>query len=240
MENNFKPLKPSIVLGVAAHPDDLDFGSSATMAKFAHDGAKIYYLILTDGGKGSEDANLTSEELTQIRRREQTAALKLIGGQEATFLDYPDSGLEITMDLKKDIVMEIRRLKPDVVVTMDPSVLYSQTRGFINHPDHRAAGQATLDAVFPLSRDHLTFPELYKNGLKPHKVKTILLTNFDRQNYYVDVTETLDLKWQAIKAHISQVKDFEQIQQNFMKFAELSGKKAGYKYAEGFMRLDVS
>lgn len=236
---HFDQIKPKIVLGVAAHPDDLDFSSSATMAKYAKAGAEIYYLLLTDGSKGTDDQNITSEQLVKIRQEEQRAALLSFGGKGITFLNYPDGALEITMDLKKQIVKEIRRLKPDIVITMDPSVIYSKTRGFVNHPDHRAAGQATLDAVFPLARDHLTFPDLYKQGLKPHKVKTLLLTNFDEQNYYEDITKTFDNKVQALKYHASQIKDFEATKERFYGMAKLSGQKAGYKLAEGFMRIDL-
>src|SRR6202012_4596749 len=109
------------------------------------------------------------------------------------------------------VVKVIRTIRPDVVVTMDPSVLYSATRGFINHPDHRAAGQTALDCVFPLARDHMSFPELYKQGFEPHKTKTILLTNFNEANFYVDITKTFPKKIAALAAHDSQVGDVEAI-----------------------------
>ena len=157
-------LKPKVVLGVAAHPDDLDFGASGTMAGFAKNGAAVHYLIVTDGSKGSSDTKLSSADLIKIREKEQRKAVKAIGGKSVTFLGYPDGELEVTMALKKDIVKVIRTLKPDVVITMDPSMLYSAKRGFINHPDHRAAAQATLDSVFPLARDHMVFPEILANG----------------------------------------------------------------------------
>ena len=216
------------------------FGASGSMASFAKAGAKVYYLILTDGSKGSSDRNITTEQLISTRRQEQEAALKEVGGKGVTFLDYPDAALEVTQDLKRDIVREIRRLKPDVVVTMDPSILYSEARGFINHPDHRAAGQATLDAVFPLARDYLTFPELISEGLEPHKVKTLLLTNFDRQNFYVDISKTMEKKIAALKAHASQISDIESVRVWIGEWAAKAGAKAGYKYAEGFMRLDLN
>ena len=239
-DHKFLPLKPKVVLGVAAHPDDLDFGASASMAKFARDGAEVYYLILTDGSKGSEDRKLSGEELVKIRREEQRAALLAIGGSGITFLNYPDGALEVSFELKRDISREIRRLKPDVVITMDPTIVYSESRGFINHTDHRAAGQAAIDAVYPLSRDHLAFPDLIAEGLDPHKVKTLLLTNFDRQNYWVDVSDTLDMKWLALKAHVSQIKEIENIRRRFTEFAAAAGKNAGYRYAEGFIRLDLN
>ncbi len=236
---DYEELKPKIVLGVAAHPDDLDFSSSATMAKFASEGAKVYYLLLTDGSKGSDDRSISSTDLIAIRHEEQRLALKVLGGQEVTFLDYPDAYLEVTMELKKQIAAEIRKRKPDVVVTMDPTLVYSIERGFINHSDHRAAGQATIDAVFPIARDYLTFPELYEQGLEPHKVKTLLLTNFDNPTYFIDVSQTMDKKFAALKEHASQIKDMSMVQERFTTMAKKLGEQAGYTYAEGFVRLDL-
>ena len=235
----FEPLKPKVVLGIAAHPDDLDFGASGTMAALAAQGAKVYYLILTDGSKGTADKTLSSKELSRIRHQEQQAAVKAIGGQKAIFLDYPDGYLEITMDLKKDIVRVIRQLKPDVAITIDPSVIYSLDRGFINHPDHRAAGQAALDAIFPLARDHLSFPELFEEGFKPHKVKTVLLTNFDHHNFVVDISQTFDKKLAALKAHASQIGDMAQLEGWLKEIAKKTGSESGYDLGEAFIRLDV-
>jgi LmbE family N-acetylglucosaminyl deacetylase len=235
----FTALHPKIVLGIAAHPDDLDFSTSGTLAKFAAQGAEVHYLILTDGSKGSADLKAIPGELTETREAEQQAAVKAIGGTSAQFLGYPDGGLLVTLELKKDIVRVIREIKPDVVITMDPSVLYSAERGFINHPDHRAAGQAALDAVFPLARDHMSFPELYAQGYQPHKVETILLTNFEQQNFVVDITDTIDKKLAALAAHASQVPDMKTTETWIRQMGEMIGKPAGHKYAEGFIRIDI-
>lgn len=237
--SSFSPLQPKVVLGVAAHPDDLDFGASGTMAVFANNGADVHYLILTDGGKGTNDRHITSKQLTEIRRKEQQNALLAIGGKSVSFLSYPDGYLEVTMQLKKDIVSVIRKLRPDVVITMDPSMLYSTSRGFINHPDHRAAGQATLDAVFPLARDLLAYPELALKGLMPHKTSTVLLTNFDNHNYTVDITKTFDKKIAALKAHASQTKGRTDLEKWLRQVAKNIGQPAGYKLAEAFIRLDI-
>ncbi len=236
MEN---PLNPKVVLGIAAHPDDLDFGSAGTMATFAKQGAEIHYLILTDGSKGSDDMEMTSAELVKIREDEQRNALKILGGKGVTFLGYPDGELQITLELKKDIVKVIRTIKPDVVITMDPSMIYSTKRGFINHPDHRAAGQAALDSVFPLARDHLAFPELFANGFLPHKTPTVLLTNFDNSTYVVDISDNLDIKLEALKAHASQIGDMDSVTKWVTEGAATTGQPAGYKYGEGFVRLDI-
>jgi LmbE family N-acetylglucosaminyl deacetylase len=235
----FEPLKPKVVLGVAAHPDDLDVGASGTLAKFAAEGAEVHYLILTDGSKGSDDPAMSSAELVKIRRAEQEAAVQAIGGKAAHFLDYPDAGLEVTQDLKRDIVRIIRQLKPDVVITFDPTHLYSMERGMINHTDHRAAGQAAIDAVFPLARDRLTFPELAEEGLEPHKVATLLLINFDRNNFAVDVSDTFERKLDALRAHVSQFKDPESLGKWLRERAEQAGQEAGCQYAETFIRLEM-
>ena len=238
-EKKFEPLTPKIVLGIAAHPDDLDFGAAGAMAYFAEQGAAVHYLILTDGSSGSSDKTMTPEQLTKIREEEQKAAVKEIGGKGVTFLGYPDGQLEVTMALKRDVVKVIRTIRPDVVVTMDPSVLYTASRGMINHPDHRAAGQTALDCVFPLARDHMSFPELYAEGFEPHKTKTILLTNFEKSNFYVDTTKTFPKKVAALRAHASQIEDVDRVAGFMKQLASLTGEKAGYELAEGFVRIDI-
>jgi LmbE family N-acetylglucosaminyl deacetylase len=235
----FQSLQPKVVLGVAAHPDDLDFGASGTMATFARHGAAAYYLILTDGGKGSPDRAMTPAKLKEIRCLEQRAAGKMLGLKDVFFLDFPDGTLENTQEVKREIVRFIRKLKPDVVVTMDPSMVYIAEDGFINHPDHRAAGQATLDAVFPLARDHLSFPELLVEGLEPHKAATALLINMKEHNFVVDITEMLELKLQALAAHTSQVPDFAAAKAMVTSWAERAGAPYGHAYAEGFVRIDI-
>lgn len=238
MSDSFTSLTPNIVLGIAAHPDDLDVGAGGALAYYASQGAAVHYLILTDGGKGSDDPTMSSSQLTQIRHAEQQTALEAIGGKTVQFLDYPDGELEVTMELKKRIVKTIRSIKPDVVITMDPTVIYSADMGIINHPDHRAAGQATLDAVFPLARDRLTFPELLTEGYEPHKVGTVLMVNFNEGNFTVDITESFDTKIKALQAHVSQ---FGAIDGSgwIRDMAVASGKIAGYQLAERFMRIDI-
>lgn len=236
---NQKPLNPQIVLGVGAHPDDLDFGAAGTIAKWASEGATVYYLILTDGSKGSADKKVLSGNLIKIRQEEQRKAAEILGISDVFFLEYEDGLLEVSFELKKEIIRYIRQLKPDTVITMDPSMFYFVERGFINHPDHRAAGQATLDAVFPLARDHLAFPELLTEGLEPHKVTTLLMTNFEKQNHYVDVTDTLEHKMQALAAHKSQISNLSEVQKMMKDIAAENGKKAGHKHSEAFVRLDI-
>lgn len=238
-KQEFPTLTPKIVLGIAAHPDDLDFGASGTMASFAKAGAEVHYLILTDGSKGSANHEMLPSELVKIREAEQRAAVDIIGGKSVQFLGYPDGGLEVTLELKKQIAKVIRAIKPDVVITMDPSMLYSAKRGFINHPDHRAAGQATLDAVFPLARDHLSFPELYDEGYEPHITPTVLLINFDSRNFAVDITETFETKIAALKAHASQVSNLDEVRGWLTAMSSEVGQEYGYNLAEAFVRIDI-
>ena len=233
---NFKGKK---VLVVGAHPDDNDFGAGATVAKAAGQGAEVIYLIATTGQRGSSDENMTAEKLSAIRRKEQEDAARVLGVREVHFLDYVDGELVPDIRLKEQIVKSIRRYKPDFVFTMDPSFFYYKNYGMVNHSDHRAIGEATLDACYPLARDLMSFPEHAKAGLKPHKVKDLLLHSFvpENANFYVDVTETFDLKIRALSLHKSQVSDLEGIRKRMADRAQAVGKLAGCKYAEGFVRL---
>ncbi len=233
------PLHPKIVLGVGAHPDDLDFMAAGTLAKFAGEGAQVYYLILTDGSRGSADLSADCAELVKMRKAEQDAAVKAIGAAGAEFFDYVDGQLEVTMELKCDIVRVIRQLRPEVVITFDPTMAYYAPLGVINHPDHRAAGQATLDAVFPLARDHLSFPELLDEGQQPHKVSTVLLSNFDKQDFFIDISDTIDAKITALAAHASQVPPLNILEPRIRDMASLAGASCGSAYAEGFVRIDT-
>ena len=237
--SSHEPLHPQVVLGVGAHPDDLDFMAGGSLATFAAQGAKVYYLILTDGSRGSADLSADSQALVATRKAEQDAAVKATGAAGSEFLDYTDGQLEITMELKKDIIRVIRKLKPDVVITFDPSMFYFAAQGFINHPDHRAAGQATLDAVFPLARDHLSFPELLEEGYAPHKVKTVLLSNFEKQDFFIDISDTIDAKIAALAAHTSQMPNMPAVETMIRTMAKNTGDKAGSHFAEGFVRIDT-
>lgn len=236
----FLDYTPQTVLVVGAHADDIDVTAGGSVAVWTQAGARVEYLILTDGSKGSADMKMTPPQLTAARQAEQKAAAELLKAQDVHFLDYEDGMLEVTMELKRDIVRVIREVRPDTVVVMDPTLVYAEGLNYINHPDHRAAGQATLDAVFPLARDHLSFPELLDQArLQPHKVAHVLLTNFAKQNCWVDISETFDLKLAALLKHASQMPDTEQVSTMLRYRAESAGKQAGCQYAEGFVRIDT-
>ncbi|MEO7945489.1 MAG: PIG-L deacetylase family protein [Candidatus Saccharimonadales bacterium] len=239
-QDDFQPYVPQTVLVVGAHADDIDVTAGGSVAVWAKAGASVEYVVITDGCKGTKAHDVSGESIAEVRAVEQQNAAHLLGAGTVHFLGYEDSNLEVTTELKKDLVRIIRQVKPDTVVVMDPTVLYSSKLGMINHTDHRAAGLATLDAVYPLARDHLTFAELQKEGLEPHSTAHVLLTNFETQNYYVDISDTIDLKLRALAQHISQFPDIDALQTRMREFAASSGERAGYDYAEGFVRIDIA
>ena len=231
-----KDSKKTILVSFA-HPDDAEFGCAGSVAKWVQEGSEVYYLVATNGDKGSEDPKATSDELGKIRRTEQEEAAKILGVKEVFFLDHPDTELEANLELKEEITRVIRKVKPNLVVTFDPAFLYSKT-GYVNHTDHRAIGVATLDAVMPLARDRLTFPDHERQGLKPHRVEEVYLWNFEEQDTFVDISDTFDKKIAALKAHRSQISD------EFIEMIKIwnseAGEKIGSKYAEGFKKLVLS
>ncbi|OGZ97332.1 MAG: hypothetical protein A3B34_02480 [Candidatus Sungbacteria bacterium RIFCSPLOWO2_01_FULL_54_21] len=229
---------PRRVLAIFAHPDDMDFSSAGTVAKWSAQGAEITYLVCTDGSKGSDDPAMTPKRLAVLREKEQRDAAKILGVKEAIFLGRPDGELVVDLKLKEEIVRVIRRVRPDVVITLDPAFLYSLTRGFINHSDHRAAATAAVDAVFPLARDRLNFPQHEKQGLKPHKTPTLFLVSFDEPTHLEDISKTIDKKIAALKAHKSQVSP-----DGLKRMRErggMLGKRGRMRYAEGFKRIELA
>ena len=229
------------VLVVGAHPDDNDLGAGATVAKAARQNAEVLYLIATTGQRGSSDETMTPERLSDTRKKEQKNAASVLGVREVHFLDYVDGELIPDLRLKEQVVKYIRRYRPDIVFTMDPSFFYFKNLGFVNHSDHRAIGEATLDACYPLARDLLSFPEHVKIGLNPHKVKELLLHSFvpENANFYVDVTDTFDIKIKALSLHKSQVSDIQKIEERMRDRAEAAGRLGGCWYAEAFVRLHL-
>ncbi len=195
------------VLVVLAHPDDPEFFCGATLAKWARAGKEVRYLLLTCGDKGSDDPAMTPEMLCVDRQQEQRAAAAVIGARDVKFLGYADGELFNTLDVRREIVREVRRFRPDLLVTSDPTT-YIRPLG-LNHPDHRAAGAATLDAIFPAAGNRMYFPELLQEGLEPHMPKEIWLSVTMEPNQWVNVTETVDIKIAALREHKSQIKDMD-------------------------------
>jgi LmbE family N-acetylglucosaminyl deacetylase len=234
----------TVYLVVAAHPDDPDFGVAGTAARLARDGHTVHYLMLTSGDAGSEDPTVPPEELIRLREAEQEAAGRILGLSSVQFLRFPDGELEPTIEVRKAIVRVMRQIRADVVLCQDPRSLVDDDSTYLNHPDHRAAGQAALDAAFPAAGNPSAFRDLLAEGLKAHKVKEVWLyfTGGQHLNHFVDITETLEQKIDALAAHSSQIGDWAAnggLRQEMAKWATetASRHQLGFKYAEGFQRI---
>lgn len=225
---------PERALFIYAHPDDIEFGVAGTAALWAKHGAEVTYILLTDGNVGSHEDTMTREELAQLRRQEQTAAADVVGAK-CIFLGYHDGLLQPTLELRKQLVRHIRTIRPNVVVCGDPTA-YFPSDTYINHPDHRAAGQAALEAVFPAAEMNLLYPDLLAEGLTGHKVNYVYINFGDKANYYIDISETIDLKIEALRQHKSQLGDWDP-EERIKNWSAEVGSKVGFKHAERFRRI---
>lgn len=227
---------PERALFIFAHPDDIEFGVAGTAAKWASQGCEVTYVVITDGNAGSHENGMTPEKIAAIRRREQQAAATKVGAQNCIFLGYDDGFLQPTLELRKALVREIRRFKPNVVVCGDPAFYYSDS--YINHPDHRAAAVAALEAVFPAAEMPLVFPELADEGLTPHKTNYVYISHARDADFYQDISDTIELKIAALKEHKSQIEDWDPAPR-LKEWSANIGKKVGFKYAESFRRITL-
>ncbi len=230
-----------IILAVGAHPDDIDISCAGTVAKTITEGGEAYYLVLTDGSKGSEDLTISTRELIRIRKAEQQKAADILGVKKVFFLDFVDGELENTASLRKHIVKIIRQIKPTTVICWDPTLYYDEHRNMVNHPDHRIGGEATMDCVYPFARNARTFPELMEEGLEPHIVEELLILNFQKANFFVDITQTVDKKIAAITCHQSQFENIEKFGERIKEMSKIMSQKAKpkLKYAEGFIKITL-
>ena len=224
------------VLVVAAHPDDPEFLAGGTIGRLAREGCEVAYAIVTNGNKGSGDRTVSSAQLVPIRENEQRRAARVLGVARVEFLGYEDGELEDTRDLRRDITREIRRWRPELVITLHPRRAYDHFA--VWHRDHRITGRVVLDCVYPLARDHLAFPELLPE-YEPHSVREVYLVQWDRPGVIIDITDTMALKLEAIRCHASQVADFAAFEDRMRQRAMTLGKERGYTYAEGFDHIVV-
>lgn len=236
--------EPYHIVVCAAHHDDIEFGVSGSVAKWIKDeGATVTYVIITDGGSGSNEPGLTREEIVATRIKEQNAAAAAIGVTDIRYLGFPDGTLEPTMEIRRAITRIIRETKPYRVVIQDPTTVFVRT-GYVNHPDHRAAGEASLYAVFPSSETRPIFPELLDEGLEPHKVGELYMNLTLNPTHYNDISSTIDDKVNSLKEHISQLgagDDFENGAKKWILQGNADGgKSVGVGYAEFFkvMKFD--
>jgi len=226
---------PQRILVILAHPDDPEFFCGGTLAKWSREGHHITYVLLTCGDKGYHDhtpADMKPDVLCGIRHEEQSAAARVIGAEAVHILDNPDGYLVPNIDLRRDVVREIRRHKPDILVTCDPQNLFAIYG--INHPDHRAAGQAVLDAVFPAAGNLAYFPELLGEGFQPHMPREVWCSLTMQPNVTVDVTDTWDVKLQAILEHKSQMQDVDKLLERFKSRRTEDSTEENPRYEENF------
>jgi LmbE family N-acetylglucosaminyl deacetylase len=230
IKNKNESLQPEKVMIIFAHPDDAEGNCGGTTAKGIKEGKIIHYLVLTNGDKGSDDPSMTSEKLARVREKEQKAAAEILGISGVTFLGIPDGELEESPHLRKEITRILRLHQPAVVFTHDPWKLYQL------HPDHRATGFLALDAVIA-ARDHLYYPDQLAQGLKPFRVKEVCLFGTDHPDFWVDISESIEIKLQAVRCHESQGLTAKAVQERIRNRALEVGKIKGYRYGEAFKKI---
>ena len=218
------------VLMITAHPDDCEFGAGGTVAKFVKEGKDVALVVVTNGDKGSSDRTMTSPRLAEIRAEEQRNASRTLGVEQVTFLGYPDGEVEDTRQLRLEVSREIRRYRPDMVVCQNPRRTYNLGA---SHRDHRIVGGVALDCIYPLSRDHLAFPELMPE-FEPHKVRQVYVMQWQNPHLVVDISDVIDLKLRALACHASQFGDFSKVEARVRERSGELGHAKGYAYAEAF------
>ena len=219
------------VMLIAAHPDDPEFGCGGTIAKWAAAGKQITYILLTSGDKGSSNPDIRPGQLATQREAEQRAAAQELGVQQVIFLRHPDGLLENNIDLRRQLAGLIRKHKPHILVAIDPWRRYQM------HPDHRAAGYASLDGFWAAREWHI-FPEQLEGDEEPWRVKELYLFWTDYIDYWEDITETIDKRIAALACHVSQVgTDRQKLDERIRERARKAGEEAGFEYAEGLKRI---
>lgn len=230
------------VLVVVAHPDDIDFGAAGTIARFTDAGTQVTYCLVTDGDAGGFDREVDNGGMAALRRAEQAAAAKCVGVSDLRFLGYRDGMVEQTLGLRRDITRVIRQVRPDLVITTTPERNY--VRISPSHPDHRAVGGATLDAVYPDARNPYAFPELLADeGLEAWTVREVWLSGGPTANHYVDITDRFDRKVNALRAHASQTGHMEDLPGMLRGWLSANAKAAGLpegRLAEAFHVIDTA
>jgi len=229
--------RPDRFMVIAGHPDDADFGPAGTAARWIDEGSTGWLVCCTSGDAGGEDPDADPLELAAVREREQNAAAAVIGYGGVTYLHMPDGALVNDLALREQLVREIRIFRPDAVLATDPTVIFYRGGG-INHIDHREAGIAAVDAVYPAARNPMAFPALARSGLAAHNVRRLYLFWPTEPNVHIDITTTLDRKIDALRAHASQIKHPGQLADRIRSWAAEEGEPIGVAAGEG-LRLIV-
>ena len=212
-----------------AHPDDCDFGAGGTIAQWTAKGIEVSYCIITNGDQGGEESGIPLEEMAQVRQKEQRDAGAALGVTDITYLNYRDGWLMPSIELRKEIVKAIRIAKPDRMLVQSPERNWE--RIFASHPDHLAAGETAIQAVYPDARNPYAFTDLKEAGFEPWRVREVWMTGSPTPNHFVDITETFDKKMTALHAHVSQTahnKELENMVREWgQRNAEAQGLPAG-------------
>ena len=229
------------ILVVTAHPDDLDFGAGGTIAQWTAKGIQVSYCICTNGDQGGIDPTISREEMKQIRRREQTAAGKVLGVTDIHFLDYRDGWLAPTIELRKDIVRVIRKVRPQRMLIQSPERDWNRLGA--SHPDHLAAGEAAIQAIYPDSGNRFAFEDLlHDEHLEPWGIKEAWVMMSEGNDHHIDITDTFALKMQALAAHASQTAHFDGLEERIREWGTKMGQSAGLtdgRLAETFKIVSV-
>lgn len=210
---------------VAAHPDDVDFGAAGTVATFTDAGIEVAYCIVTDGDAGGDDRSVSRAQMGALRRDEQRAAAAEVGVHDVTFLGHPDGRLVPSLELRRDIARVIRRFRPHRVLAPSPERWWD--RIYASHPDHLAAGEAAVCAVYPDARNPFAHPELVEEGLEPHTVAEVWLMASPTATVVVDTSAAIDRKIAALRCHRSQVGDGEQVAARVREWGMATAAEAG-------------
>jgi LmbE family N-acetylglucosaminyl deacetylase len=224
---------PESAMAIYAHPDDIEFSCAGTLARWAKAGCRNSYILITSGDVGISDPYISKKEARKIRETEARIAAEIANATEIIFLGEPDGMLQPTIEIRKKLVREIRRFKPEVVLCGDPSIIIASDM-YINHPDHRVAATIALEAVFPAAGQPNLFEEIeMENGFKAHKPRKVYVSAWEDASTFVSIEETMDIKVKALRAHKSQTDGWDP--EPLLKgWAEDYAKGKEMKYAEGF------
>jgi LmbE family N-acetylglucosaminyl deacetylase len=227
--------KQKEILVILAHPDDPEFFLGASIARWIKAGHRVRYVLLTKGDKGAQDESLSPEQVADIRINEQTSAADSLGVTSVAYFDYEDGYLVPDLEMRKKVVKVIRKYRPHILVTCDPSNLFPSQQ-YVNHPDHRYAGQVVMDAVFPASGNRFFFPELLEDGFLPHEVEEVWMSLTNQPDVKLDVTEHWQDKIAALKKHASQIGDPQAFEKRMLDRLQ-QDEKLEFKYEEQFRTI---
>jgi LmbE family N-acetylglucosaminyl deacetylase len=231
--------RPERLLVITAHPDDADFGVAGSVARWVREGTQARLVCCTSGDAGSDDARTDPLELARLREREQRDAAAIVGYESVTYLHQPDGALANDLALREQLVRILRTFRPDTVAAPDPTVIV-HADGFIQHTDHRAAAMAAVDAVYPASQNAMAFPSLVTaEGLEPHTVTRMYLFWSDAPGAIVDISDTLDTKVAALRAHASQLREPDELEARIREWSGETGRRVGVAAGESFRVVEL-